>query len=295
MTKKYTAKGAEALLAASFFYAFTAILIREVAPMWGDKAQVTARWSLAFFILLAFALYKKTNLKIHKNQLLPLSLLSTLFVLVVMFFTVGVQRTTVANSLFIFFAVSMLTAFIAGTFMLKESITRAKIIALIFSFCGLMFFADQIFAGSSGIVLCAIAGVFGGLTTLLYKLLKKVDNNLILIFQYGTGSILAVAATLLSGDEIIRQASLKVTLLTVVFAFVLIVATSLIVYGYRYFDVNVGSAITSSEIVFGVILAYILYKEVPNNQEIVGGSLILIGSIIGSLNFEALKDLKRLD
>lgn len=175
-----------------------------------------------------------------------------------------------------------------------ESLTGAKLIALTLSFFGLTFFADQILSGSSGITFCIAAGFFGGLATFMYKYLKILSNNVILAYQYGIGSALAMIVMFISGDEIIRDVSLKVSVITLIFSFILIAGSALLVYGYRYFDVNVGTALTSSEIVFGIILAYFLYKEVPNSQEMIGGMFILAGSMIGSLDFSELKDSRRL-
>ena len=57
--EKYTVKGAEALFAAAFTYAFTGVLVREMTPMWGDKAQVAARYTLVFIFLMFYGHFKK--------------------------------------------------------------------------------------------------------------------------------------------------------------------------------------------------------------------------------------------
>jgi len=157
-----------------------------------------------------------------------------------------------------------------------------------------LLFSGDFLAGSKGIILSAASGFFGATIPLFYKLLKDVDHLVVLVSQYGIGSLFAILVTIISGETIIRQASLSISLLTVVFALVLIIATALSVYGFKHFDVNAGSALTSSEIAFGVILALILFRETPSMHELAGGLLILAGAVVGSLNFKTFKYISRL-
>lgn len=282
----YTAKGAEALFGSALAYTFTAILIREVAPMWGDKAQVAARWFLTFVVIAAYFLIKKKSYKLPKNTLGYLILLSLFFTILVVLFTVSVQKTTVANSLFMFFAACLASTFLFGTIFLRESVTISKVLSLLLVFSGLCFYGGAIVGGSTGLILGALAGLFGGGSNILFKLLKNVENSLIMLYQFGFGSIFAIGLTLISGDEIIRQISLKASLLTLFFVVCLLVASGLTIYGFKHFDLNIGAAILASELVFGTLLGFIFYSEIPAANEMIGGMLIFVGAVIGSLEFD---------
>src|SRR4051812_12817694 len=137
MTKqKFTAKGAEALFAAAFTYAFTGVLVREVSSMWGDKAQVAARYILVSLFLVAYGLFRKAKDKIPQNKLAYAVFLGISFALVVLFFTFSIQKTTLANTLFTFYATDMLVSFLLGTALLKEKVSKVKILAIIFTLAG---------------------------------------------------------------------------------------------------------------------------------------------------------------
>lgn len=58
---KITFGGSEALLGAAFLFALTNVLVREMAMMWGDQAQVAVRFALVWIILVVFAHLKRTR------------------------------------------------------------------------------------------------------------------------------------------------------------------------------------------------------------------------------------------
>lgn len=288
-SRQYIAKGANALFASAFLYALTAVLIREVSPMWGDKAQIAARNAGAFLLVFLFVIYKKTNLRVRRKDLFYLISLGALFSFSVILFVVSVQRTSIANALFVFFGSSIIGTFIFGTLFLKEEVGMHKIVSLFFALFGLVFYSGDFNTNSSGVVLAAIAGMTMGLTNIILKLLKDLKTSVVQVYQFGVTALITSILMIISGEQIIKEVTLKVTLLTVLFTFVMLAAISLVIYGYRYFDVNIGAAISASEIVFGVILGYIIYKEIPSTSEFIGGTFIFIGAVIGSLDFSKMK------
>lgn len=281
MKRKRTVGGAEALFAAAFFYALTGIFVREVAPMWGDNAQVAARYSLVFIFLFAYGLFQKKS-RVPKQKMPAAIALGVLFALVVLFFTASVERTTVANSLFTFYATNMVVSFLLGTLLLHEKISASKMAAIVLALTGLSVYADALIAGNLGLLYGVAAGVCDGTSNLFRKKLEGVNRNAVNRVQYFVGTIFTITVTLLSSQEIIRQASLRGTIMTLLFAAILITGSNLLLYGYQHFDVNIGTVIMSTELVFAAVLAYILFQETPATHELVGGCLIFGASIIGS-------------
>jgi drug/metabolite transporter (DMT)-like permease len=74
--------------------------------------------------------------------------------------------------------------------------------------------------------------------------------------------------------------------LTIFFALVIILGSYLTLYGFQNFDVNIGTVIMSTELVFAAIMAYFLFDEVPATHELVGGIVIFAGSVVGSGIFD---------
>jgi drug/metabolite transporter (DMT)-like permease len=290
MTQKvrFTSKGAEALFGASFFYAFTGVLVRYMQKMWGTDAQTAARFSLVFVLFLLYGLYRKRDYRISAGRRLQTAGLTIAFALVVLFFTAGIGKTTLANALFTFYATNMAASFVLGTFLLKEKVTANKVAGILFALVGLGLYSQAIIDGNAGILYCIVAGVAGAVSNVFSKLLTGVKRSAVLLAQYGGGAVFLWVITLLSGQEIIRAASWSGVGYTVIFAFVLMGAASLSLYGYQHFDVNIATVIMSMELVFGAILGWILFSEVPEPHELLGGIIIFAGSVLSSLDMSRL-------
>lgn len=287
--QKFSASGAEALFASMLIYSFSGVMIREIGTMWGNSTQVAVRFAPVFLLLIVYGLITKNIAKIPKQKLGYAVGLSIGFTLVVLFFTSSILHTTIANTLFTFFATNMITSFILGTFWLKEKVTTTKIIAILFALAGLSVYANAFLSLDLGIVFAAIAGFSDGVCNVFRKKLRGVDNKAVLRLQYGVGTIVTVAVALISGEQIVRTITPGAIIVTVIFACAILAAANLLLYGYQHFDVNIGSVILSSEIVFGALLGWIFYKEVPAAHELLGGALILIGAVLSALDFDRLK------
>lgn len=286
---KHQARGAEALFVSAFTYALTGILVREVSPMWGDKAQVLIRFILVFLFVAGYGLLWKGKLLPPKSKLPLVFSLGLVFAIMVLFFTSAIGKTTVANVLFVFYATNLISAFLLGTVLLKENVSGNKLLAMGCALVGLAVYSGAIADGNLGIIFSIVAGVCGATVSLFSKQLAGVDRGAVLIVQYAVGSLFAAVSLLLSGDELIRQASLKGSVLIVVFALVIVAGSYLTLYGFQNFDVNIGTVIMSAELVFAAVMAYILFNEVPKTHELIGGAFIFAGSVIGSGIFDKVK------
>jgi len=285
MTKrKYVATGVEALFVAAFFYAGTNALVRYMSPMWGDQAQVFARFAVAGLILVALNQFRKkrvaSTLKGHMSFAIALSILQAVAIL---FYTLAVEKTSIANMLFVSYATTMIVQFLLGSLLLKESVGRMKLIAMVLSFLGLVFYSHSLISGNAGIVFSVLAGATGAFANLMNKKLAHADRWVVLQVQYGLGAILLLGITLAVGGDFIRTVSLGGILITIGFAVTILVASYLLLFGYKHVDVNIGTVISSTELVFGVILGLLLFSEIPNIWETISGILITAGAVIGAL------------
>ena len=286
MTKpKITLGGSEALLGAAILFAFTNVLVREVSSMWGDQAQVAARFALVWVILVVFAkLSKGKRTAIPRAKMKYAVAYSILAATAILFFTLSIQNTSMANTLFTSNATELFIAFLLGSFLLREKITPRKIIAIGLALVGLILYSDSILVGSIGIIFGLLGGATTALCNVLAKKLKGVDLGATMRMQFGLGAVFMVLLTLIfSPHDIVRTVSIEGIVATIVFAFVLIVATRLVLYGFQHSDVNVATVILSTQLAFGALLGFFLYQEVLSSNEIMSGALILCAAIIGGI------------
>lgn len=260
--------------------------------MWGDKAQVAVRFALVCIMLFAYGLIKKQSIKLSTNSKLYAVGLGIAFASVVLCFTASIQKTTIANAMFTFYAATMISSFLFGTILFKETVNKKKLAAIALALGGLSVYSDSLIAGSIGILLGVSAGISDGFANVFRKKLSGTDSIAVLKIQFLVGVIFNFALLLITKEQIIRTASFVGALNTIIFSIVILAAGFLVLYGFQNFDVNVGAVIMSSEIVVAVILAFIFYQEVPSAHELTGGLLILFASILSAFNEESFKKLK---
>jgi drug/metabolite transporter (DMT)-like permease len=282
--RKYATTGVEALFLAAFFYAGTNALVRYMSPMWGDQAQVFARFAVAGLILLIINRFRKEKvkgtLKGKTEFAIALSLLQSLAIL---FYTLAVIKTSIANMLFVSFATTMIVQFLLGTIVLREKVSRSKIIAIVLSLIGLALYSHSLISGNTGILFSVLAGIVGAFANLMNKKLADADRWAVLEVQYCLGAIFLFGITLALGGDFIRIVSLGGILITIVFAITILIASYLLLYGYKRVDVNIGTVISSTELVFGVVLGLLLFSELPNIWEMISGVFITTGAVVGAL------------
>ena len=280
MLKTERFQGATALLAAAFLYATFGLLIRELSKLFGDNAQVAARFLLAALIITAINFIAHKVVRLPGRELIRIGALGVAFAVVVLFFTISVNQTKVMNTVVLCYAGSIITSLIIGTTLLKEKLTANKLLAIGLALAGLFMYADALLALSVGIVAGFASGVFDGVGNALRKTLKTADRNVVLMYQFGIGSIFGLLLLLFSGGDIIREVSLLPILATILFAVLLLCLGNLLLYGFQHFDVNVGTVILALELVFVLILGYLFLHEAPTGKELVGGAFIFAASVI---------------
>jgi drug/metabolite transporter (DMT)-like permease len=206
-----------------------------------------------------------------------------MFGMVVLSFTLSVLKTSLANATFVFYASDLVISFLLGTLLLHESVSRPKLLAILLAFIGLGFYAHAIWTLTPGIVWGLLAGVFDSTSNMIRKQLSGIDRMAVLRLQYGVTTVFVLLVTVLSHETAVRHFTIGGALLTIVYGSLLIIVGNLLLYGFQHFDVNVGTVLLSSELVFALLVGIIGYGEVPTPQEMIGGIFILAASVLSGL------------
>jgi drug/metabolite transporter (DMT)-like permease len=279
-------KGASALFSAAFIYSTFGILIRHMSIMFGDSSQTAARFGIAFIFILLLNFLRKQSIVLPKSQLVKACILGVTFGFVVLLFTISVNNTKIANSVFLLYAGSMISSLLIGTFLLKEKLTIIKAVALGLAFFGIYMYSDALLVMSTGILAGFASGLFDGVSNALRKTLKGINRNSVLTYQFLLSSLVATLAMVLFSDVIIKEVAVLPIVAMIIFAFLQIGLGNLLLYGFQHFDVNVGTVILATELFFATIIGFILFKEVPTSREIIGGVLIFIASILSTVDIK---------
>ena len=81
---------------------------------------------------------------------------------ILLLFTISVNNTKIANSVFLLYSGSIISSLLIGTFVLKEKLTSIKIIAIILSLVGLAMYSNAITSLSVGVITAVLAGLIEG-------------------------------------------------------------------------------------------------------------------------------------
>jgi len=280
--------GVSALFGAAFIYASFGVLIREMAKMFGDNAQVAFRFMIALIVLSIVLHIKKKSLKLPSEAIKKALMLGLAFGGVLLLFTISVNNTKIANSVFLLYSGSIISSLIIGTIVLKEKLTSIKIIAIALSLIGLAMYSSALISLSIGITTAVASGLLDGVANAIRKTLKGYDRNVVLWYQFLLGSAFALLVMLVSGETIIEQAAFLPIIVGVVFGLLQIGLGNLLLYGFQHFDVNVGTVILACELIFSIVLGFIFFHEIPTSNELTGGLLIFVASIVSAVDFKRL-------
>lgn len=294
MKSKFKLSGSQALFGAAILFAVTNVLIRGMSEMWGDQAQVASRFLLVWLILIVIARIKKdTAQKIPRSRLPTALAYSLIAATAILFFTLSVQNTIIANTLFSSNATELFVAFLLGTLFLSEKLTVRKLIAITLAVAGLLFYSGSILEGSVGILFGILGGASTAFCNLLAKKLKGVDLGALMRMQFGVGAIfMSILTLLISPNDIIRTVTFEGVMSTILFAVILIIATRLVLYGFQNSDINIASVILSSQLAFGALIGYLAYNETLSVNEIISGVFILSAAIMVSVDKDLINKIK---
>lgn len=275
------------LLLSAFLYGIMPIMIRllkigGLPPM----AQVFSRYIFAFISALIYFIVTKSKFKIEKKDILLL-LLTTIFgyALTNLFFTYGIIYTTVGNALFLFYIYGIITP-IFSFFLLKERFNKFNLISLVLSLIALFFLFQP-----NSISTWKLGGFFAILSALcqsLYlisrrKLLKYSAATMMIMNTVVGIIVLGILSFIFEGNfysEVIQTVSSKTWITTIIFGVDNFLAWLFMTKGFELFKASTGSIVLLIENVFAIILAAIFLKEIPTYLTIIGGSLILLSSIV---------------
>lgn len=282
-------KGIVYLLTSAFLYSIMPVLIRMLGSGGlPPVSQVFLRYIFAFVsAAVYFLIIRKTKIRIERKDV-PAMLVATVFgyALTNLFFTYSILYTQVGNALFLFYTYAIITP-VFGYLFLKERINRINVIALFVSLIALALLFQP-----NSLPTWKLGGFFAILSSLgqtAYLILRKklnrysagvmmVANTLVGVAVLSAISLLLETGFYFEGG--IARVSLKTWVATVLFGLDNFLAWFAMTKGFEYFKATAGSVILLSELVFGIVFAFLFFREIPSGTALIGGFCILAASVM---------------
>jgi len=174
---------------------------------------------------------------------------------------------------------------ILGFLILREKITFKKILYISLSFIGVAIISvkslSNIFVWGPGEILALLSTIFVSLSIVFRRFQSKLLTNIeitqiILFFAF----IFLLIASIGAGENILTNnwnwPVFLMVLLTGLANVAMIFFTN---YGFEHVENSMASNILTLEMVFAVMIGFMIYREVPNIKDILGGALILLSVI----------------
>ncbi len=279
-----TQKGFLSLLTSGLILALFGLFARLLSHYVGNFTQVGMRMLLATIIVLPFIIAKKISIKARYDNLLLFIVFILSFPIYIIFFTISVNTTKVANAFFYLFISSMVTAYIVGFIWFKEKIDLQKFIVAILLFVGLLLFSYPFNLSQNfiGITTGLLGGFFWGISNATRKFyVDKMNNWLVIVYQMFFGALISFSLAFLFGEFLKNNWQVFPLFLLVIYAIGMVFIQTLLFIGFKNFNLNLGSIVLASQLVFVLIIGIIILKEMPTSTELMG-AIAISGAIVFS-------------
>ena len=282
------AKGFLALLSAGLILGSFSVFIRLLSRDLDVYQQVLLRNLIALVVSIVLIVVLRRFISFKKVPKIYLLLYIFSSSIVFFLYTVAVLKTSVSTAIFGLYFASLIFSLVAGIVIFSEKVTPRKIVALVLVFLALLIYTWPISLQNllqAGFLFGVGAGLAEGMANGFRKYLGDKVDRLVLVAMQGLGAfILGSVLTVSSGNFSIPSMSPMTLIVLLVFGMLLVAMSYLTLVGFSNFDLNLGTIVLSSELLFAPLFAAIIFVEIPTLTQILGGVLILLAIIVLNLN-----------
>ena len=243
--------------------------------------MASLRMLLVLIILIPFWRFKLPNKKFYK----PLIIFSiSMGVLVYVFMNLSLYYSSIISPIILGSQLAIPFGILASAFILQENISKNKWFLILTSFVGILiiFFDPKLNENYLGLFFASLMALFFGLAQVYSRQLKELPTSMI---NASTGifgfSILMIMSILIEGNLFNNIEQINVgswILISYQAVIVSLFAHLLMFYLYKFYTVGRIFPFYSLFPIFGIILSYLTFGEVPTLLFILGG-IIVISSV----------------
>lgn len=277
--KDSSIKGIVSLLLTGFCFSFYGVFYRYVSKDFGTFYQTVSRYTIGLLIfivlLVILRVWKPIGYKDRKWFFLQgffIAGVNIPFYLAVINLPIGV-------ALFLFYAASVIFSYLFGSVFLEEKLDKIKVIALMLAIFGIfLIYQGDAHNFRSFYVLTAIlaGGFFGFYSASSKKLNLKYSEIQINLVSHIITLLLTIPFVFLLKENIFLDFSALSWRINILYAFIGVITSFLLIYGFKFIEAQKGSLILLSELIFVVMNGFLFFKEIPSLLAVIGGICIFI-------------------
>ncbi len=278
--------GPGSLLLVGILFGLSGVMAKYLSGSLNAYQVVEYRFAVALIAALVVAIALRKRLQFGEHDKKSLLLFAISFPISVVLFTLAVFNTSVALAVFSFYIATLLSSFVLGRIFFGEKIHIYKQIALVLMIIAIIIFTDPLSmaAPNIGFVFGLLSGVVQGIASSFQKKLSHTTDKLsLLVVQTVAGIVLAAAILVATGEPLFVQLSSFDWLIAGIFGVSMLAIIYLFLVGFKYTNLNTGSILVSSELLFGPLFAFILLSEALGGRIILGGIVTIIAAIFANI------------
>lgn len=279
--------GAVLILLSALIYSFTGIFSRMIGFHLPIFYQIWTRGIASIIILTLIVAFFKQWSKFEHKDYLWLFLRAISGIIAFICFFISVNNLTLGSSYFIFYSCSTVGGYLLGNLLFKEKFTKIKVFSLFLALAGLFLVYSANFDPQKIIYL--IIAAISGLTTSSWNTLSKKVSAKYSVWQLSlTDNILnfifCFTLSIIIGETWVRIDLSTPWLGNFLMLLAFLITGILMIYGFKYLDAQIASLLLLSEIIFAIILGFVVYGEVISLATFLGGIIIISGIILPEIN-----------
>lgn len=266
------------LLGVGFLFGLSAVIAKFLSDDMTAYQVVGWRCLIAFLFLLPLIVWYRNGITIKREYVAQTVYFVTAFAASVILFTLAIFYTSVSLAVFSFYAATLVFSFIVGYISFGETLDRYKWLAVTSVAIGTLLLTKPFdgFVLELGLLFGIGAGFLQAITSKYQKILSPVSDRMsLLFFQTLGGALVAFGATLFVGEQIVPDLDSFTTLVLAAFGFFFLLISYLFLVGFKYANLNTGSILVSTELIFAPILALLLLSEKLDSYTVTGGLFLL--------------------
>ncbi len=269
------------LVLAEIFIAIPYIIARLGKDLGNSNLSFFRVFFACIFLGLFGLVFKRYRIAKLKKEKLRLLIFGAFHGFIILASYISLNLLTISSAVILQSTIGIFTA-IFSILILKEKLRFKVILALIFSFIGLIVIINPsdflIGANLLGILAALFVGIFGGLVYALSKTFKTYDKVSLTFWQ----NLIAVPFLLpliFLYPPVFTGFSITIFLALGLFG---AASFAFLYLGFEKIEGQRAAAFTLLYLVFAILLGILFFKEIPTLREIIGGILIISGGYLAT-------------
>lgn len=278
--------GSASLLLVGILFGMSGVMAKYLSQSLSAYQVVEYRFGIALLAALILLICLRRSLSYSKVNKRTLGLFAITFPISVILFTLSIFHGTVALAVFSFYTATLISSFVLGRIFFGEKTDTAKKLALVAIGIAIIAFTDPLhnFSISLGLVFGLVSGLVQGVASSFQKILSNETDRLsLLVFQCLAGFCLAAVILLGTDTPLFVALSGFEWLVAVAFGLAMLAISYLFLVGFKYTNLNTGSILVSSELLFGPLFAYVLLSESITSSLLIGGLFTILAAVLVNL------------